>query len=224
MRTDFINIGILAALFLLLFAVSELLYHFLKVKAEITRKLTHFGTGLLTLLFPVMLTSHWSVLILCLSFALLLFASLRFGFLKSINAIGRESAGSICYPVSVFICYLAFEHFGEQYIYFYLPILILAISDPIAALSGKKWPYGRYRVGKEHKSLTGSSFFFLSAFAIYLALAMKLNHQIISLQMLLSAVLIAALTTTAEAFSRKGYDNISIPIAGLMGLYLLLYL
>jgi len=96
---DIINTGILAFSFLALFGIAEILYHKVNVKAEWTRKLVHFGTGILTLLFPVMLNDHLYVFFLCASFALLLLASLRFNRLKSIHAIDRKSYGSISYPV-----------------------------------------------------------------------------------------------------------------------------
>src|ERR1700741_4724092 len=101
MSKDIINTIILACSFLALFGLAEFIYHTFKVRAELTRKLVHFGTGILTLLFPVMLNNHWLVLFLCGSFALILMVSLKFNLLKSINAIDRKSHGSISYPISV---------------------------------------------------------------------------------------------------------------------------
>src|SRR5690606_21713832 len=138
---------LLAGCYLTLFALGELLYHVLSVKVEITRKLVHAGTGLLALLFPVLLNSHWWALLLCASFAAILICSLRFGFLQSINAIDRRSVGSLVYPIAVYGCYLSYSYQGHQYIYFYLPIMVLAISDPLAALCGKRWPWVPYRIG-----------------------------------------------------------------------------
>lgn len=213
MSRDILNTILLAGLFLALFAVGELLYHKLKVKAELTRKFVHIGTGLLTLLFPVMLGNHWLVLALCVAFAIILLLSLRFGLLKSINAIERKSAGSILYPVSVYSCYLAFDYFDQQYLYFYLPVLILAICDPIAALTGKALPLGRYKVGKETKSMMGSSMFFLSAFLLTLILSLILSPQTSIGITLINAVFISAISALAEGFSRKGFDNLTIPYA-----------
>jgi phytol kinase len=87
LSTDLINTAMLAGAFLALFGLAELLYHYLNVKAELTRKLVHAGTGLLTLLFPVMLNNHWLVLLLCSAFAVILLLSLRFNLLRSINAM-----------------------------------------------------------------------------------------------------------------------------------------
>lgn len=215
MVRDLLNTIILASSFLVLFGIAELLYHKFHVRAEITRKIVHIVTGLLTLLFPILLKNHWLVLFLCASFAIILILSLRFNFLKSINAIDRESVGAISYPFAVFGCYLAYEysgyrgvyHYNDQaYTFFYLPILILALCDPIAALIGKRWPIGKIR----NKTLMGSFAFFIVAFA----LSFIFTHSI------LLSIAIAIISTLAEAISPRGYDNITIPSSVLLVLFL----
>ncbi len=211
MTIDLKNTVILATSFLALFGVAEILYHKFHVKAEITRKFVHAVTGLLTLLFPVMLGNHWLVLLLCAGFALILILSLRFNLIKSINAIDRKSHGSISYPVAVFGCYLAFEYSGNDYDFYYLPILTLAFCDPLAALAGKTWPFGRFKVGSGHKTIVGSAMFFVGTMVLALVL-----HQSIT-----DALLIAFAATIAEAVTPNGFDNLSIPAAVLILLFLL---
>jgi phytol kinase len=220
MNSDLINSIILSGCFLALFAIGELLYHRFKVRAEYTRKLSHFGTGILTFLFPVMLSNHWWVLALCSSFALLLVVSLKFNFLKSINAVDRETVGSLCYPVSVYFCFLASSHYQDMVI-FYLPILVLAISDPLAALFGKRWPIGKFSVMGQHKTLVGCTAFFISSFII------ALLFHVISLQsrpgeIIGYALLIAVLSTIVEALSSRGWDNLTIPLS-ILALHLSYY-
>lgn len=232
MKEQIVITALLGLSFLVLFGIAELLYHFAGVKAEITRKTVHIGTGILTLLFPVLLVSHWSVLFLCSSFALILFLSLKYELLKSINAIGRKSYGSISYPVAVYICFCVYAWYhdhrpeaGNGYILFYLPVLILAICDPIAALCGRRWPYGKYHVRKETKTLVGSSLFLISAFLISFLLFIILNqtrHAI--LQTLIASALIAMTTTVTEAICTKGSDNLFIPLTALFSLYFTLFL
>ena len=79
---DLTNTILLSTSFLVLFACGEVLYHVFKVKAELTRKWSHVGTGFLTMLFPVMLSNHWWVLVLCATFAILLSTSIKFNFLN----------------------------------------------------------------------------------------------------------------------------------------------
>jgi phytol kinase len=156
------------------------------------------------------------VLLLCASFAVILLLSLKYNLLKSINAIDRESAGSIVYPVSVYGCYLAFDFFNQQYIYYYLPILIVAVCDPIAALAGKKWPAGKYKAGKENKTLIGSAMFFITSLVITWAM-LKLEGEKTA-TIFFYGLFIAFVSTISEALSRKGYDNITIPVSVLLAL------
>jgi dolichol kinase len=211
-------------MFLVLFAIAEFGYHFLKVKPEWTRKFVHLGTGLLALLFPVMLKNHWHVLLLCASFFILLNLSLKFNFLKSINDIPRKSIGSLAFPISVYGCYLGFCFFEGQYFYFYLPILILAFSDPIAALVGKLAPGNKIRFGEKGKTLIGSLAFFLSAGIISFALIIALRNYEETLNIVVYSIVIALVATIAEAFSSKGWDNITIPASVLATLSVLKYL
>jgi len=73
---------IFAAIYGVLFAVAEVAYHLLKVKAEYTRKFVHIMTGIIALFFPVYLTEFWEVALLCCSFIVILVLSKRFDFLQ----------------------------------------------------------------------------------------------------------------------------------------------
>jgi phytol kinase len=216
MSKEILNTIILAASVIGLLGFAEILYHFLGLKAELTRKFVHISTGLLTLLFPVMLGSHWLVLFLCVSFGILLTLSIRFRLLQSVNGIKRKSAGSIAFPIAVYGSYLVFEFFGHQYIYYYLPVLILAICDPVAALTGKKWPIGQYKSGEEYKTAMGSVMFCISAMLVsailFSILGIDLNYMYLSG--------IAAVSAIAEGLSRKGYDNITIPVSVICSLFI----
>ena len=209
MNNNLIHTIWLAFSFLGLFGVAELLYHKFKIKAEFTRKFVHLGTGLLTFLFPVFLSSHWWVLILCSSFALILIVSFKFNLLKSINAVDRVTWGSLCYPVAVYGCFLAYEFNGSKYIIFYLPILILAVCDPLAALAGCRWPLGKFSIFGNLKSLMGTLVFAVTAFCISVPFFLKSNCSFKDI--FLFSILIAIVSSIAEAFSNKGFDNIFIP-------------
>ena len=209
MSKSILNTGILAVAFLLLFALSEFLYHRVKLSSDITRKIVHVGTGILTLLFPAMLANHWLVLFLCASFAIILILSIKFKLLKSINSIERSSFGSILYPVAVYGCYLAYNYF-EDLIFFYLPIVTLAICDPVAAFMGERWPYGTFNIGRHKKTLTGSISFLLSSVAVSLLLYQLISKKDVN-QVMGVTLIIAVASSVIEAISVKGFDNITIP-------------
>lgn len=206
-----------AALFLLLFASAEVLYRIFKLKAEITRKYVHVATGIITLLFPSFIANHWLVLALCTSFLLILIVSLRFGLLPSINKVSRTTYGSILYPIVVYICYLTSDKAGDT-LYFFLPILILAICDPMAALIGKNYPFMRYHFMGYTKTLSGSLAFFITATLISGGFLCA-YRSLFLWEIMFFSVLIALTATIAEAISHKGFDNLTIPLSVLFTLY-----
>jgi phytol kinase len=203
---DFTNAILLSNSFLVLFACGEVLYHVFNVKAELTRKWSHVGTGFLTLLFPAMLSNHWWVLVLCTIFAVLLSTSIKFNFLKSINAVDRDTVGSMCYPLAVYTSFLV-SVWKEDTLFFYLPILIMALADPAAALVGKRWPWKPYAVGKQKKSVAGS----LAFFAVSTVLSIYFLGGNLTIEHAWLILTVAVSSTLAEAFSAKGYDNVTIP-------------
>ena len=216
---QWINALILGACFLVLFGLAELLYHFVKVKAELTRKLVHAGTGFLTLLFPLMLHNHWLVLLLCSLFAIILLLSLKFGLLPSINAIDRKSYGSLAYPVAVYGCYLAYEYAHRDLIFFYLPILALAICDPVAALCGRRWPKGVYTISGHKKTLMGSACFLFSFCVLSTVLYYLQNSMLPTTPFILFTLVAGVTSALVEAISGRGLDNLTIPGAVLLVMF-----
>lgn len=203
-----------AGIFLLLFASAEFLYHKMKMKVEITRKYVHFATGFLTMLFPPFIQNHWLVLLLCCSFIVILKLSLKFNLLPSINAVERETKGSILYPMIVYGCYFVYIKYG-MFIFYYIPILVLAIADPVAALLGKRFPYGKYQTFKHTKTLIGSAGFFVAALITCLFLTLNLDKRSLEDAFLIS-LNVAFVCTIAEAITHKGYDNLTIPASALL--------
>jgi phytol kinase len=220
---------LLSTAFLGLFGLSELLYHQFQVQAEYTRKLVHIGTGLLTLLFPLLLDSHWQVLFLCGSFAVILLASLRWGYLPSINAIQRKSHGSLCYPIAVYGAFLVYSQMLHHpnakipsLLFFYVPVLTMALCDPAAALVGRRWPIRKFRVGSGTKSMAGMATFFIVAVILTAILMLASQPVDAPLQRVLIAAGVLGLTTClTEAFTPHGLDNFTIPGVALATLFLL---
>jgi len=201
------NISLLATAFLTLFGTAEILFHKFKWKAEYTRKLVHIGTGLLTLLFPIFIKEINGVAFLCFSFILILFLSIKYDLLKSINGVDRKTLGSILYPIIVFVTYWVYQQQGHL-IYFYAPILTLAIADPMAALVGKRWQKGEYYILGNKKTAIGSFAFFLTALIINFGLFTWFEIP----NSYLTCILIASASTIMEGVSTKGYDNLTIPL------------
>ena len=223
MKEEIVLPLLLACCFLILFGFAEFLYHKRKMKAEWTRKIVHIVTGIITLLFPVLLHSHWQVLFLCGSFLIILLASLRFDMLPSINNIGRFSYGSILYPVVVYATYLIYAHAGKGLIMFYLPILILAICDPVAAFTGRRYPFKSYHIGENKKTISGSLAFFIVSTFITFTTFYALEPASLEIDnYIFFTVLISIAATVSEAIGIRGTDNFTIPASVALTLTLIL--
>ncbi len=207
---------LLAGAYLVLFAFAELLYHKFNVKAETTRKIVHIVTGIFTLFFPILVQNKWLVLALCTSFLLILLISFPLKLLPSINAVNRKTVGSILYPIIVFSCYLIYD-WNDNLAMYYIPILILALSDPTAAFIGKKFPWRRYTSFGQQKTVSGSAGFFMMTFLLSLMLLTGVEHYSIKAAVIIGGVL-GLITTLAEGIAHGGYDNLTIPSSAVLTL------
>ncbi len=218
-----------STVYLLLFASAELIYRLGKVKGEYTRKYVHVGSGLIGFAFPFYFTSHWWVLALGIAFLALLVVSFRIpGLLPSINAVERFTTGSLLYPVAVYLSFLAYVHF-RHLAYFYLPVGIMAIADPVAALVGRRWGKRKFTLWGDSKSWVGSAAFFLTAFAVALLVSFLpdltgLHSASFTNYLLISCFFIALVATLAELVGVKGTDNLTIPVAVILALVGIEYL
>lgn len=204
--------------FLILFSISEFLYHLRKWKAESTRKLVHICTGLLSLLFPLVFNNYWSIFILCSGFLGLLYVSKKFNFLNSINAVQRKTKGSSLFPIVVFVCFYIADIY-ENLMFYCIPLSIMAISDPIASMMGKKKPIKTFTIFGQEKSLGGSLGFFVSTLVL-LSIQFFIFDLTFSSALILIIVSIGLISTLAEAFSTFGWDNFSIPLSIIASLIL----
>ncbi len=133
---------------------------------EASRKLFHIGGGLTTLTFPLVFASPWPVVLLALITIPSLLAVKYIRALKGnlgsvLYRVDRASFGEIYFPLSV--C-LLFVFARGNAILFLIPVLILTLADPAAAVIGCRYGRLRYTLIKGHKSVEGSAAFFLVAF------------------------------------------------------------
>ena len=209
-------IFLVAIMFLLIF--NELIYRRLGLKGEITRKSAHFTATLSTITFPYLFNDHWYVLALALFFFILLFISRHGTQLKSIHDINRRSFGSYLLPVSIYVTFLI-SHLYENKFLFILPMLILAICDPIAGILGLNFQNYNHKIRlpgfKSQKTYLGSGAFLFSSFIISI-IALFFNRMVFDLKVFWLALGIALASTVVELFSWKGTDNLFIPITVLL--------
>lgn len=210
---------IYSGIYLSLFVIVEIVYHKFKLSTELTRKIIHVCSGLIALTFPLFFKDIISVIILCSLFLVILYSSKTIGLLGSIHNVERETKGSTIFPIIVCICFFIYTR-EQLYIFYYLPILILAISDPMASLAGKKLGFGAYHILGSKKTFAGNLAFFISCFIICYFVAISAYPDLIT-QPILTAAVVALLCAIAEGVTINGYDNFTIPITALGALYTL---
>ncbi len=215
---DILTILIFSAVFLVVFAFAEVAYHYFKVDVGYTRKFVHIMTGVIVMFFPIYFKKPVDLISICVLFFILLAISKRLSLLKSVNAIKRSSSGSTLYPVVVIICYLI-QYYQGAYVYFFVPILILAFADPAAEYFGKKFEYRPYYVFKHKKTISGSLGFFAVALATCL-LGFYFIGKIGGLVLLMSSLCVALACTLGEAVGIKGFDNLVVPVCAALVMYI----
>jgi len=209
---------------LILLIFNELNYRRLKIKGEVTRKFAHFTSTLAVVPFPYIFDSHWYVLALALIFFATLLFTQKIKQLKSIHDIERKSVGSYLLPLSIYTTFLISSLLDNKFIYI-LPMLILAICDPMAAILGMniKKNNGRIKIFgyKLNKTWLGSGSFLVTSFVISI-IALYFHREIFDLKTFWLASTIAVISTLSELISWRGSDNLTIPISVLITLLLFL--
>ncbi len=199
----------------LLLIFNELNYRKFKVKGEITRKFAHFVSTLAVVPFPYIFSSHWYVLILAGVFFVVLFVTQHSKYLNSIHDIERKSIGSYLLPFSIYVSFFIASKYQLKF-YYILPMLILAISDPMAAILGMNMKEKNQKIilfGIDTgKTILGSAAFLLSSFIISI-LALYFNREVFDFKTFWLALLVSVIATLAELISWRGSDNLTIPLS-----------
>ena len=189
------------------------------VSDEGARKGVHVSMGAITLALPWLFDADWPVLVLCglavaAMLALRLARPLREHVGGVLHGVARESVGDLVFPVAVCGLYLLA---ADTPVFYAIPLLLLGLADPAAALVGLRHGQGLFETVDGRKSREGSVAFLAVAFLcvhVPLLLATELGR----LECLLVAVIVALLMSMVEAVAWRGLDNLFVPL----GTYLVL--
>lgn len=209
MSTDFFHLILVIAFFGLIFLISEFWRHAMNPPVEWTRKFIHFFCGIVISCFPWIFQNNWPVVLLCSGIGAAMLIARIYSWPKSIYDIERKSFGDFYYLFSVVILFMI-SH--DQPLYYFIAMLILTISDTLAAVLGSTYSRLSYIVEEHYKSLEGSVIFFLSTFLIvHFPLLLFTNLQ--RLECVLIAIQVALIVTFFEAICLNGIDNLIVPVA-----------
>ena len=198
---------VLSAFFVLVIA-AELWHRRLHPPIEWTRKLVHFGAGLLACAFPWWFDSPWTLLAVAATGGAPIFVARARGGLQSIFGVERRSFGDVYFPIAIFILFLVGRHTPVFYV---VALLTLVVADALAAVLGRAYGKHRYRVTTEQRSLEGSAvFLFVTFLVVHLPLLLATNIE--RGACVLMAAQIALLVGSFEAIGTQGSDNLFVPL------------
>ena len=196
-----------AAIYGVVFLLGEAVRRHLPSQPEVSRKTVHLLGGLTALTFPYLFQSHWTVFGLALGFLAIGVVTKRAGLLQSVHGVARASSGAFYFPLAI---YLIFVLSRARPVLYFIAILVMSISDTLAALVGGTYGRVKFQVEGNLKSLEGSTVFFVVTF-LCVHLPLLLVTGLGRLESVLIALVIAVLVTGFEAISLSGSDNIFVP-------------
>jgi len=183
----------------------ELLARTTNIPQSLMRKIIHIGMCLLVIGFSFLFdykimvaTGFFFVLVLLVARKVFDFHSLR-------DRHG-ESWGEIFFPLGIGLGALVASTHGI----FIAAMLILALSDTIAFMVGRRYPKSRQIV--PHRTIAGSGAGFIMSLVILIALHIPFGF----------AVLAAFVVAVAEIMSQRGLDNTTMPVVAAAALSFLL--
>ncbi len=210
----------------------------------IARKIVHLFAGLVVLIVPFFILPLHAVII-ALSLTVVTYFSSKDSSVKKLQelyeSIGEEAEekagrleGPFYYSISITVLIAIFVVLAPDRLYFPIcGILIMIISDTFASLIGKK--YGRIKIKIAYtgtqRTLEGSLVFFISAFVFcysafyFFGFFNPVNQHLLTYNLVFAYALVTALAgTVVELLSPSTIDDLTVPIAATMVIYVLSFI
>ena len=213
MNQTLINLAVpLSAVFAyltILVVIAEVLSRLIGNDPELTRKVVHIGSGNVILLAWCLGISKTVIVSAAVIAAAIAITSYLIPILPSIESVGRKSFGTLFYAISMGVLTACFWQDHPQYAV--IGILVMAWGDGMAAIIGQRFGQHKYQVGQITKSWEGSLAMAGSALIVTSGILLAVEGN--SWQIWTISIVVALIATTAEAFSKLGIDNLTVPLA-----------
>ncbi len=133
---------------------------------------------------------------------------------SSIKRHEKKQFGEIFYSLTLIILVLVSYYYNDLQIGL-VGVLVMGYADGFAAIIGTKFPYGKYSIYNNTKTLAGSATFFIIAFFVLTIITASQNY--------IALIAAALILTIIEAISRFGFDNILVPLVASGCYFLIIY-
>ena len=211
--SPWLGIGaVLAVLGLAMFAIRRAQVR-LHLSPEVTRKALHVAMSAVALSLPWVFDRTWPVVLLAglavgVMLAVRYVPVLRKDVGSVLHEVGRQSIGDLCFPIALAIL---FWLTADSKVLYSIPVLLLGLADPAAALTGARHGLAPYATVEGIKSREGSVAFAFVAF-LCVHVPLLLFTPIGRVESLWIACVVALLAMIVEAVSWQGLDNLFVPI------------
>lgn len=180
-----------------------------ELNIELKRKTAHVIGGLATL---AILATMPPVLVAWLiggTSAFLVYAGRAHPLMRAALGVARPTWGAWLFPLAGPICWQMSRAEPSRFV---PALLILSVSDTLAALVGQRFRSVSIHVFGSRRSILGSTAFGVSAFLIVLGCQSTFAHECMAVATT-PALLVAAVTTVVEIASPRGVDNLTVPVS-----------
>lgn len=174
------------------------------------RKVLHVGAVGACAAAPLLLSDLGALTTIVAGAAVLLYGLVRSGVLFR-EADGRPSWGIALFPVPYLVLLLLFRDADERWLVA-LPMLILAVSDALAAVVGTLVRTRSFTLTGDRKTVGGSLSFALSTWVILVSAPGPMS-ALSATPLPMTAALFALILAAVEALGSQGRDNLYIPSA-----------
>ena len=169
------------------------------IPAEITRKIMHMAGGLFAFSLPFIVSFYVAISLGVLSF-ILLFVTQKKHILNSIHKVPRKTSGAVLFPIGLLLSTIIFWPIDPQI--FQISALVLGFADGASGLVD-------YRFNKP--TWVGSLIFFLITAFIFVG-GQYYDNAEFTFIIIIMIIGGSGIVTVGEAVSKKGWDNVTVPI------------
>ncbi len=188
------------------------------ISAEQCRKIVHIFVSLAWIIMYLTLKDSIHILIIPLFFIIFNYISYKYKVIPGMEIGNRKSLGTIYYPVSMLIM-ATFSYINNQFLPIYgMSLFTMAFADGLAPIIAEKIPTGK--IFNTSKTFSGSITVFVVSLLIIIIFTTFFKLEL----SLIRIIFISLLNTIIELYSKKGLDNLTLPLGMFLITYILLQL
>lgn len=169
---------------------------------HITRRVSHIGAALIACVSPFYISKDF-IVVVCFSFAIVMFFSRKLALFSSIHEVKRKTWGEVFLPLGEAISAIIF--LPHATVAFQYGVLVMGFSDSFAGFVGEKYGKHQIKLFNNKKSLEGTLAFFLTTIFLTYLFAPNYGSHLI---------LIPLVLTLVELLLGYGIDNLVISVLG----------